>query len=101
MERIIIDHAWTLDPAAGRLWFAALPREDHDGTDAMLLGINARSLRPDAPVALDGVARIIAIDAVSDGAAALCRTHEGRHAVARARIDTGGRISLTIDPLPV
>ena len=101
MARIFIDHAWTLDPAAGRLWFAALPREDHDSNDAMLLGVNARSLRPDPPVPLAGVARVLTISATDDGAAALCRTHEGRHAVARASVDERGRISLTIDPLPV
>lgn len=101
MEKIYVDHAWTLDPAAGRLWFAALPREDHDGKDAMLLGVNARSLRPDAPAALEGMARVLAINAVDDGAAALCRNHEGRHAVARARVDERGKIALTIDPLPV
>ncbi len=102
MERIVVDHAWTLDAAAGRLWFAALPRQDHEeSSDAMLLGVDARTLRADAPVALEGIARVLAIEPVADGAAALCRRQEGKHAVARARVDERGRISLTIDPLPV
>ncbi|MCO4760167.1 MAG: hypothetical protein KC502_01605 [Myxococcales bacterium] len=101
MERIVVDHAWTLDPTAGRLWFAALPRQDHGGEDAMLLGVNAEKLRADPPVVLEGVARILAINATDQGAAALCRTHSGKHAVAHARVGDRNEISLTIDHLPV
>ena len=96
---IVIDHPWALDRENGRLFFAALPRDDAEA-DASLLGVDARTLRPDAPVALEGVARVLSIDALPDGAVALCRLRAGGHGIARARRD-GERIALTIDKLPV
>lgn len=101
VEKLIIDHPWTLDTRSGRLWFAALPRQDAEQQDALLLGVDAQRLRADQPVALQGVARVLAIEPVVDGAVALCRLHEGRLAVTRARVDERGEIALTIDALPV
>ncbi len=100
-EPLIVDHPWTLDTHSGRLWFAALPRSADEGQDAMLIGVNAERLRSDAPVSLDGVARILAIEPIADGAVVLGRLHNGRLAVALARMEAGGDLALTIDGLPV
>lgn len=100
-EKLIIDLPWTLDIQSGRLWFAALPRSDAEGRDAMLLGVDAERLRADRPVPLDGVARVLAIEPWAGGAVALCRLHEGQLAVVRAHVDTTGDLALTIDRLPV
>ena len=100
IERLTIDHAWTLDPANGRLWFAALPRQDHESDDAMLLGVNARNLRADRPRSVPGAQRILALVALSDGAGALCRLHEGGLAVARAHSD-GHDLQIRVDKLPL
>jgi hypothetical protein len=100
IEKITIDHAWTLDPANGRLWFAALPRHDTEGEDALLLGVNARTLRADKPRAVPGVKRIIALEPLADGAAALCKLHDGQFAVARA-IAEGDELLLRVDKLPI
>ncbi len=67
----------------------------------MLIGVNAERLRSDAPVSLDGVARILAIEPIADGAVVLGRLHNGRLAVALARMEAGGDLALTIDGLPV
>lgn len=96
---ITVDHPWALDRETGRLFFAALPRDEQDA-DASLLGVDARTLRPDLPIALSGVQRVLSIDALPDGAVALCRLRAGGHAIARARRD-GANIALTIDKLPV
>lgn len=98
-----IDQAWALDRANGRLWFATLPRGE-DGQDAGLLGVDAASLRAGAPVSLPGVARVIGIGGLEDGAVALCRLRDGGHALARARRQPGAAgadIALTVDRLPV
>lgn len=100
IEKITVDHAWTLDAANGRLWFAALPRQDADGEDALLLGVNAMNLRADKPRSIDGVARIIALLPLDDGAAALCRLHDGKLAVARATA-SGSELQLRVDKLPL
>lgn len=99
-EKLIIDHAWSLDPANGRLWFAALPRSDNDSEDAMLLGVDARTLRADKTQTLAGVARILAIEALTDGAAALCRLHDTKLGVVRA-IGGGGAIDVQLHRLPI
>ena len=100
IEKITVDHAWALDPANGRLWFAALPRHDADHDDAMLLAVNARSLRAEKPRALPGVKRILALQPLVDGVAALCRLHEGQLAVARA-VAVDGDLELRLDKLPI
>ncbi|MBP47833.1 MAG: hypothetical protein CMH53_07825 [Myxococcales bacterium] len=98
-NKIVVDHPWTLDPAAGRLWFAAQPRADNDNQDAMLLGVDARTLRPQPLKVLEGAARILAIHAVEQGAAALIRSHEGTHMW--ALVSATDENSLTPSPLPV
>lgn len=95
-----VDAAWTLDTANGRLWFAALPRQDAEDRDALLLGVDAKSLRPDRPVPLQGVERILALEPLHDGVVAFCRLQGGGHCLARALRDDGD-IALTIDRLPV
>ena len=95
-----VDAAWTLDTANGRLWFAALPRQDAADRDALLLGVDARSLRPDHPVPLNGVERILALEPLHDGVVAFCRLQGGGHCLARA-LRADGDIALTIDRLPV
>jgi hypothetical protein len=100
LERLTIDHAWTLDPVAGRLWFAALPTEGADGRDALLLGVDARTLRADRPLPLHGVARVLALQPVPEGAIALCRGHEGQHTLVRATV-VDGATQLTAHRLPL
>ncbi len=97
---LVIDHAWTLDRANGRLWFAALPRGDQGPGPASLVGVDARSLRPDAPVTLDGVERVLGVHGLDDGAVAFCLLQGGGHALASLRRNDG-EIALTIDRLPV
>ncbi len=97
---LTIDHAWTLDRANGRLWFAALPRADQGPGPASLVGVDARSLRPDEPVTLEGVERVLGVHGLDDGAVAFCLLQGGGHALARLQ-RTDGEIALTIDRLPV
>ena len=98
MAPLVLDHAWTLDPAAGRLWFAAQSSEG-DKT-ALLLGVDARTLRADKPVAVEGVARILALHPVPDGAVALTRLSAGGYGLTRARMDAG-ELRLTTQKLPL
>lgn len=98
-DRIAIDHAWTLDPAAGKLWFAALST-DETAPGAFLLGVDARTLRPDKPVALTGVRRVLSLLPTTGGAAALCRQEAGGYALVRAQMTPDG-LSLTTHKLPL
>ena len=98
-DRIAIDHAWTLDPAAGRLWFAALSTDDA-APGAFLLGVDARTLRADKPVALTGVQRVLSLLPTTGGAAALCRQQAGGYALVRAQMTADG-LSLTTHKLPL
>jgi hypothetical protein len=100
LEPLAIDHAWTLDPAAGRLWFAALPTEGPAPRDALLLGVDAKTLRPDRPAQLEGMARVLSLMAVADGAVALCQTHAGSYSLMRAVV-TSGQLQLTAHKLPL
>lgn len=100
LEPLAIDHAWTLDPAAGRLWFAALPTEGPAPRDALLLGVDAKTLRPDRPAQLEGMARVLSLMAVADGAVALCQTHAGSYSLVRAVV-TSGQLQLTAHKLPL
>ncbi len=100
VEKLVIDHSWTFDPVNGRLWYAALPRHDSDSQDALLLGVDASTLRADKPRPIEGAKRILAIEALDDGAAALCKLHDGKLAVARA-MATDGSLTIRIDKLPV
>lgn len=95
-----IDHAWTLDPVAGRLWFAALTTEGQGPRDALLLGVDARSLRADQPAVLPGVARVLALMAVADGVVALCLTHAKTYTLVRGVLQ-GGVVELTSHKLPL
>ncbi len=99
-EPLVLDRAWAFDAVNGRLWFAAVPREDDDQVDALLLGVEATRLRADRPLAIEGARRILAIEAVDDGAAVLARTHDGPLAIARVR-RTDGAPTLTVGRLPV
>lgn len=100
LEPLAIDHAWTLDPVAGRLWFAALPTEGPAPRDALLLGVDAKTLRPDRPAPLEGMARVISLMAVADGAVALCQSHAGGYALVRAVV-ASGQLQLTAHKLPL
>lgn len=105
-DRITIDHAWTLDPAQGRLWFAALPMDGdapdapESAKDALLLGVDARTLRPDKPAAVQGVARVLALLTTTDGVVALSRMHGGGYGLTRARVGDAG-LALTTTRLPL
>lgn len=97
---VVIDHAWALDTASGRLWFATLPREGVGHGEASLLGVDARTLRPAPATALAGVERVLHIAALPEGAVAFCRLAGGGHGIARVRSDDGDD-KLTIDRLPI
>jgi hypothetical protein len=99
MERMTIDHPWTLDAAQGRLWFAALPYEG-EGKEALLLGVDARTLRPDKAVVLEGVERVLALLPTADGVIALGRLQGGGFALTRGRMDPVG-LTLTTTRLPL
>ncbi len=99
MAQFTVDHAWTLDPRAGRLWFAALPKDDAAG-DALLLGVNAKTLRADEPQPIAGATRILALMAVPDGAVAVCRMRAGHFALLRATWSAGS-LQLTTHKLPL
>lgn len=99
MERMTIDHPWTLDAAQGRLWFAALPYEG-EGKEALLLGVDARTLRPDKPVVMDTVERVLALLPTADGVIALGRLVGGGFALTRGRMEPGG-LALTTTRLPL
>ena len=97
-QPVTIDQPWTLDAAQGRLWFAAIPHET--GQDALLLGVDARTLRPDKPVAMAGVERVLALLPTSDGVVALVRLQGGGFGLTRARMGTDG-LALTTTRLPL
>ncbi len=99
MQRLTVDRAWTLDRAAGRLWFAALPT-DGDGADALLLGVNAKTLRADEPIALPGVQRVLHIGAVNEGAVLVARMHAGHFALLRVVLADGAP-AVTVHKLPI
>ena len=100
LARLSLDHAWTLDRTAGRLWFAARSTEEGQPTAALLLGVNARTLRADAPVEVPDVAAILALHPVPDGAIALVKLTAGGMGLTRARMTAGG-LSLTTQRLPL
>ncbi len=100
LDKLAIDHAWTLDQHAGRLWFAAQSTVEGAENGAMLLGVDARSLRSDKPVTVDGVERILALHPVADGAIALTRLHVGGFGLTRANLQSG-TLSLTTQRLPL
>ena len=100
LDKLAIDHAWTLDQQAGRLWFAAQSTAEGETHDAMLLGVNARTLRSDKPVALEGVARILALHPAAEGAVALSRLHAGGYGLTRAVLRDGS-LALTTQRLPL
>lgn len=95
-----IDHAWTLDPVAGRLWFAALASDGPAPRDALLLGVDAKTLRPDQPAVLPGVARVLSLMAVSEGVVALCLTHAQTYTVVRGVLHNSV-LELTSHKLPL
>jgi hypothetical protein len=99
-DKLAIDHAWTLDQHAGRLWFAAQSTQEGAENGAMLLGVNARTLRPDKPVAVAGVARILALHPVAEGAVALGRLAAGGYGLTRA-VWQDGTLALTTRTLPL
>ncbi|MBM4345862.1 MAG: hypothetical protein FJ100_21020, partial [Deltaproteobacteria bacterium] len=99
MQRLTVDRAWTLDRAASRLWFAALPIEG-EGADAVLLGVNASNLRADDPVALPGVQRVMHIGGVAEGAILVCRMRAGHYALLRVVLAEGGPV-VTAHKLPI
>lgn len=99
-DRLAVDQPWTLDPAAGRLWFAAVPLEGEGERDACLLGVDARTLRADRPIPLAGIQRIVAIQSVEDGAVLLCRAHGGAWSLMLAQVGESG-LSLTPHGLPL
>lgn len=98
-QRLTVDRAWTLDRTAGRLWFAALPL-DGEGADALLLGVNAKTLRADEPIALPGVQRVLHIGAVSEGAVVVCRQHSGQFALLRVVVSAGAP-QIAVHKLPI
>lgn len=98
-DRLAIDHAWTLDAVAGRLWFAAVST-DEATPGALLLGVDARTLRPDKPVPLVGTRRILALLPTLGGAIALCRQDAGGYALVRANLGDDG-LTLTAHKLPL
>ncbi|MSP91207.1 MAG: hypothetical protein EXR79_05325 [Myxococcales bacterium] len=101
-DRVAVDHPWTLDPAAGRLWFALVPTDGPAPREASLLGVDARTLRPDRPVRLDGVERVLALQAVVDGAVAFVRWHGGGYGLVRLRAASlAGESPLTTQRLPL
>ncbi len=95
-----IDHAWTLDPVAGRLWFAALSSEGQGPRDALLLGVDAKTLRADQPAVLPGVARVLSLMPVADGVVALCQTHAKAYTLVRGVLNQGD-LQLTTHKLPL
>lgn len=97
-QPVTIDQPWTLDAAQGRLWFAAIPHET--GQSALLLGVDARTLRPDKPVTMEGVERVLALLPTADGVVALVRLHGGGFGLTRARMGTEG-LALTTTRLPL
>ena len=99
MARLTVDHAWALDRAAGRLWFAALPL-DNPKEDALLLGVHAKTLRADEPVPLAGVARVHKVLPVAEGVVLICRMHAGHWALLRATVQ-GSEIAVTAHRLPL
>ncbi len=100
LDKLAIDHAWTLDEHAGRLWFAAQSTLDGEENSAMLLGVNARTLRSDKPVAVEGVERILALHPMVEGAVALSRLRGGGFGLTRA-ILRDGSLALTTQRLPL
>jgi len=100
-EKLEIDAAWTLDAKAGRLWYAALATDGEQPRDALLLGVQAKNLRPDRPVRLPGMMRILALLAVADGVVAVCRTHTDGYALVRAAMGEQGDLRLTTTKLPL
>lgn len=100
-EKLEIDAAWTLDAKAGRLWYAAVATEGEQPRDALLLGVQAKNLRPDRPVSLPGMTRILALLAVADGVVAVCRTHTDSYALVRAAMSEQGDLRLTTTKLPL
>ncbi len=99
-DKLAIDHAWTLDQHAGRLWFAAQSTIEGEEDGAMLLGVNAKTLRSDKPVAVAGVERILALHPVTEGAVALSRLRAGGFGLTRAILQ-GGTLALTTQRLPL
>lgn len=99
-ERLTIDHAWTLDPVAGRLWFSALPPQGGGSAEALLLGVDARTLRPDPAVTIAGAERILSLMPIAEGAVALCKMQQGHFSLVRA-LWAGGRLELTAHRLPL
>ncbi len=81
LEPIAVDHAWTLDRAAGRLWIAALPTASAPSQDALLLGVDAKTLRADPAVAIPGAARVLSLMGVPQGALAFCRMRAGHYSL--------------------
>lgn len=99
-DKLALDHAWTLDQHAGRLWFAAQSTLEGVENTAMLLGVNAKTLRSDRPVAVEGVERILALHPVSEGAVALSRLRGGGFGLTRAILQDG-TLALTTQRLPL
>ncbi len=100
LDKLQIDHAWTLDQHAARLWFAAQSTLEGEENGAMLLGVNARTLRSDKPVAVEGVERILALHPALDGAVALTRLRAGGFGLTRATLRDGS-LALTTQRLPL
>ncbi len=100
-DKVAIDRAWTLDAAQGRLWFAALPHEGH-GTEALILGVDAKTLRPDKPVIVQGVSQILALMPTPEGAIALVKLTAGGWGLTRATVQAPGQpVGLTTTRLPL
>jgi hypothetical protein len=99
-ERVVVDHPWTLDPVSGRLWYTLLPTDGPAPRTALLLGVDARTLRPDRPVAIAGVEHVLALAAMPDGAVGLAALHGGGYGLCRARM-VDGELALTTQKLPL
>ncbi len=83
LEPLTVDHAWALDCTSGRLWFAALPLPGAPTEDALLLGVDAKSLRADPALSIPGAARVLSLLAVPQGAVAFCRMRAGHYSLVR------------------
>jgi hypothetical protein len=100
-ERVVVDQAWALDPVSGRLWYSLVPQEGEGPRTVKLLGVDARTLRPDRrTVEVAGAARLVAIAAVPEGAVALAELHGGGFGLCRARM-VDGELALTTQKLPL
>jgi hypothetical protein len=76
------------------------PDAPESAKDALLLGVDARTLRPDRPEAVQGVARVLALLTTTDGVVALSRMHGGGYGLTRARVGDAG-LALTTTRLPL